>query len=394
MPPQRRLCLVALNPTDSVTDGFLPAAAALGLRVTVLTNQPDAHAAAYAGLPQAPDEIVACDVRDHRAIIDHVDRHDRPAAVFSNSDHLQPQTALAAAYAGLPAKDWRVALRAKNKAMLRRHLARAGVDSVWCGEIWPGETVADAPFPCVVKPREGVASEDVVLVADPTELASACADIWSRRPDPLVVEEFIAGELRSLETIGDGESIRVVGGFRTTLSAPPYFIERSTVFDPEPDAAPVLARLTVLGIGFGACHTEYVVSGDRVRLIEANYRIIGDQCDLLLAEATGSPLFEHVLRVHLGEPLPPGPSTPPKAARVDWPCVDRTGRLIEAPPPVDEQRDDVHVVYRPMRGVGDNVVLTNTNRDYLGALRTVGPNRTTVDAVAAEFLVVHQWGIQ
>ena len=38
-----RLYLLALNPTDSVTEGFLPAAARLGLDVTVLTDQPDAH---------------------------------------------------------------------------------------------------------------------------------------------------------------------------------------------------------------------------------------------------------------------------------------------------------------------------------------------------------------
>jgi hypothetical protein len=33
--------LTALNPTDSVLDGFLPAASRLDLRVTVLTDQPD-----------------------------------------------------------------------------------------------------------------------------------------------------------------------------------------------------------------------------------------------------------------------------------------------------------------------------------------------------------------
>ncbi|HEY1573562.1 MAG TPA: hypothetical protein VGG05_19630 [Pseudonocardiaceae bacterium] len=394
MPPQRRLCLVALNPTDSVTDGYLPAAAELDLRVTLLTNQPDAHARAYAGLPHAPDEIVACDVRDFRAIIDHVERNERPAAVFTNSDHLQTQTALAATYAGLPAKDWQVALRAKNKAQLRRHLARAGVDSVWSREVLPGETVEDPPFPCVVKPREGVASEDVVLVADAAELATVCADIWSHRPEPLVVEEFLAGELRSLETLGDRSALRVMGGFRTTLSAPPYFVERSTVFDPEPDAGPVLAQLAALGVGFGACHTEYVVSGDRVRLIEVNYRAIGDQCDLLLAETTGVPLFEQILRVHVGEPLPPAPDPPARAGRVDWPCVDRDGLLVHAPPPVDEQRDDVHLVYRPLRGLGDALVLTNTNRDYLGVLRTTGPNGSTVDTVAADFLDVHRWDIR
>lgn len=35
-----RMYLLALNPTDSVTDGFLPAAGRLGLSVTVLTDSP------------------------------------------------------------------------------------------------------------------------------------------------------------------------------------------------------------------------------------------------------------------------------------------------------------------------------------------------------------------
>jgi biotin carboxylase len=395
MPPQR-LCLVALNPTDSVTEGFLPAAAALGLRVTVLTDQPAAHEHAYADHPWPPDEIVECDVRDYRAIIDHVDRRDRPAAVFSNSDHLQTPTALAAGHAGLPGKDWRATLRAKNKAQLRRHLSRTGVDTVFSRELAPGSVPdADLPFPCVVKPREGVASEDVVLVSDPVELADACRDIWSRRPDqPLVVEEFLIGELRTLETVGDGQQVLVVGGFRTTLSPPPYFIERAVVFDPEPAADHVLRQLEALGVGFGACHTEYVVADGRMRLIEVNYRAIGDQCDLLLADVTGVPLFEHVLRVHLGEPLPAWPSPSRRAARVDWPCADRGGRLVTAPPRIDEHSGDVTMTYRPMRELGDDRPHTNTNRDYLGVLRTIGPDQATVDRSAAAFLASHHWDIR
>jgi biotin carboxylase len=396
MPPQR-LCLVALNPTDSVTEGFLPAAAALGLRVTLLTDQPAAHQRAYAARPAAPDEIVACDVRDHLAIIDHVDRREPFAAVFSNSDHLQTQTALAAGHAGLPAKDWRAALRAKNKAQMRRHLARTGVDHVWSRELLPGEKAGEVPFPCVVKPREGVASEDVVLVGDPVELVRTCADIWQRKPDqPLVVEEFLAGDLHTLETVGDGGDPVVLGGFRTTLSPPPYFIEQSMVFDPTPPArqvAAVLAQLAALGVGFGACHTEYLVAGDRVRLVEVNYRAVGDQCDLMLADLTGVPLFEHILRVHLGERLPTWPPVV-AAGRLDYRCADRSGLLVAAPPRVDEQRHGVRLAYRPLREVGEPRPRTNTNRDYLGVLRTIGPHQAIVDRVAAEFLATHRWDIQ
>lgn len=397
MPAQ--LCLVALNPTDSVTDGFLPAAARLGLRVTLLTDQPDAHRHAYRAHPAPPAEIVGCDVRDFRAVVDEIDRRAAMDAVFSNSDHLQTQTALAAGYFGLPAKDWRAALRAKNKARMRRHIARHGVDTVTSHELQPGAALPDGPFPGVVKPREGVASEDVVLVADRHELELACRDVWRRKPDlPLVLEEFLDGELRSLETLGDGHVPRVLGGFRTTLSPPPYFVERAMVHDPLPPAGhvrAVLAHLAALGVGFGACHTEYVVSGDRVRLIEVNYRIIGDQCDLLLADLTGLPLHEYVLRVHLGEPLPTVlPANGDRRARIDWPCADRGGSLVAAPPSIDEHSDGVSLVYRPLRAIGDERPLTNTNRDYLGVLRTIGPDRTTVDKFAADFLAARQWDIR
>ncbi|HEX4704243.1 MAG TPA: hypothetical protein VH352_19095 [Pseudonocardiaceae bacterium] len=394
------LCLVALNPTDSVTEGFLPAAAALGLRVTLLTSQPDAHRRAYTGHPAAPAEIVDCAVGDFRAIIGHIDRTGPVDAVFSNSDHLQAQTALAASYAGRPAKDWRAALRAKNKAQLRRHLTRRGVDVVWSRELLPGNgtRVADAPFPCVLKPREGVASEDVVLVADDRELELACRDVWRRTPDlPLVLEQFLTGSLRSLETLGDGGVPQVFGGFRTTLSPPPFFIERSMVYDPTPPVdhtRAVLAQLAALDVGFGACHTEYVVDGDRVRLIEVNYRSVGDQCDLLLRCASGLPLFEYILRVHLGESLPATlPVRTDRAARIDWPCADRDGRLLAAPPPTDDCRDGVSLVYRPLREIGDERPKTNTNRDYLGVLRAFGPDQATVDRASAQFLATLRWDI-
>ncbi|MEV6320312.1 hypothetical protein AB0M45_03795 [Nocardia sp. NPDC051787] len=44
MKSRMRLYLLALNPTDSVSEGFLPAAAALGMDATILTDQPDVAA--------------------------------------------------------------------------------------------------------------------------------------------------------------------------------------------------------------------------------------------------------------------------------------------------------------------------------------------------------------
>ncbi|MER6162860.1 ATP-grasp domain-containing protein [Streptomyces sp. NPDC001868] len=397
-----RLYLLALNPTDSVTEGFLPAAARLGLDVTLLTDQPDAHRAAYREHPEI--EILDCDVRDYRAVVTRISTHHRPDAVFTNSDHLQTQAALAAHYFGLPGKDWRATLRGKDKAEMRRHLAASGLDTVWSAEITDpadltGRLVVDAPYPCVVKPREGVASEDVVLVDTAEDLVARAKEILTRRPGgTLVVEEYLPGELYTLETLGDGTVRHVLGGFHTELSPPPYFIEERLTFvpaQPAPVVAQVLAQLDALGVGFGACHTEFVVHDGRARIIEVNYRAIGDQCDLLLARLLDLPLFEHILRTHLGEPLPADLDIRRDgAARLEYPCADRAGTLVAAPAATELTVDGAHLTYRPLRAPGEHHELYRTNRDYLGVLRATGTDQETVDRAVTDFLAAQRWEIQ
>jgi biotin carboxylase len=391
-----RMYLLALNPTDSITEGFLPAAARLGLDVTVLTDQPDAHRRTYPEI-----EILKCDVHDFRSVVTRISTHHRPDAVFTNSDHLQTQAALAADYFDLPGKDWSVTLRAKDKAEMRRHLAATGADAVWAAEVTdPADLAAlDVPYPCVVKPREGVASEDVVLADGPEELVARCAEIQSRRSGAaLVVEEYLPGELYTLETLGDGHVRHVLGGFHTEVSPPPYFIEERLTFvtaHPEPVVSQVLAQLDALGVGFGACHTEFVVHEGRARIIEVNYRAIGDQCDLLLARLLEIPLFENILRTHLGERLPADLGVRRDgAARLEYPYAESGGTLIAAPAAVELTVDGVQLTYRPLREIGERHELYRTNRDLLGVLRAMGTDQAAVDKAVAEFLAGQRWEIQ
>jgi biotin carboxylase len=332
-----RLCLIASKPTDSVILGFLPAAARLGLEVVLLTDQPEEHERARArsrqlprpGCPRpdaehseaAPDgdgppvRFLGCDVWDARELISAIAALPAPHAIVSNSDHLQTQTALAAAYFGVPGKDWRSAMRAKNKSLMRRKLSETGTEHVASAEIRAGDPPPDGlRYPVVLKPAEGVASEDVMLVISPEELAMRSARIFSRRPgETLLAEEYLPGELHTMETLGDGERTWVLGGFRTQLSPLPFFIEeRLTWAAPAPDAARehVLGALSALDATFGACHTEYVDGNRGPALIEVNDRLIGDHCDFVLSDLLGADLFELVLRVHLGQPLPVQPPRP------------------------------------------------------------------------------------
>jgi len=392
-----RLHLVASKPTDSVSHGILPAAARLGVDVILLTDQPEAHQKS-GGHP--PDEVVSCDVHDVRALIAAVATLPAPDGLFSNSDHLQAQAALAAAYFGLPGKDWRSALRAKNKSLMRRRLAEAGDAPVTAVELPPGAEVPDGlPYPVVVKPRDGVASEDVVLVRDKAELISRYGEIRARRPgQALLAEEYLRGDLYTLETLSDGATTWALGGFRTTLSAPPYFVEERLSWD---DLLPRQVRRRVedaqatLGAGFGACHTEFAwQSGGAPRIIEVNDRLIGDHCDFLLADLFQIPLFEQVLRIHLGEPLPASPPRARGHAIADYVVADTSGVLTAAPPAAEiVAADRTRLTYRPLRSVGDQIELTRTNRDYLGVIRAVGPARGPVESAVGSFRAGADWRI-
>ncbi|MEV5237960.1 siderophore biosynthesis protein [Streptomyces cinnamoneus] len=398
------LYLLALPPTDSVTEGYLPAAARLGLDVTLLTDAPEAHRRAYEGRggdawPRI--DIVPCEVRDFREVIASITALDRrPEAVFTNSDHLQVQAALAADWFRLPGKSWRAALLTKNKAQMRRALAEAGLETVWSAELArPGEEEdVRPPFPCVVKPREGVASEDAELVEDRAELLRHCRDVRSRRPGlPLVVEEYLPGPLHTLETLGDGRVLHVLGSFHESGVTPPHFVMRRADLLPEPPRThteQVVARLDALGVGFGACHTEFVAQEDRIRVIEINYRSAGDQADLGLAEALGIPLFEHVLRTHLGRPLPADlGARGPGRLRLETVNAARGGTLKSAPGPTEWERDGVRLVYRPLWAVGEERPLRNSDRDHLGVVRATGTDTERIEHVVAAFLAGQRWEI-
>ncbi|PTN12401.1 ATP-grasp domain-containing protein [Nitrosomonas aestuarii] len=368
--------------TDSVNTGFIPAAQRLGLSVVLLTDNAEAHREYFSQstLSAYPAAIFSCDVFNPLAVIEAVTRRpQKPAAIFSNSDHLQTSTAIAADYFGLPCKNWHVTYRAKHKAEMRAELQRRGIDGLWYAVVSNKtelEQILDSiPFPCITKPCEGVASQQVSLIYYRTELKTQCAAAWNIHPgQSLLIEEYIEGPLYTLETLGDNERLHVLGGFQVKLSPPPHFIELEaswgTGLTVEQETE-VLNIIRNFGIGFGACHTEFVMTGAGPRLIEINYRNIGDYREFMLQDALDIPLFELVLRLYLGESLP-HMNFSPGAALIRYFTASSGGRLLYAPEPFFQQVEDIQITFKPLRAIGDMINLTNSNKDYLGVLRGTG----------------------
>ncbi|WP_235602855.1 ATP-grasp domain-containing protein [Piscirickettsia litoralis] len=133
-----------------------------------------------------------------------------------------------------------------------------------------------------------------------------CLKLWQQSPNKsLLIEEFIEGQVCSIETLGNGEKLQILGGFKIELGSPPHFIEQGArwvdQFDSETTSA-LLQVLNQLGINFGACHTEFIRTPTGPKIIEINYRSIGDYREFLLDDLFNQQYFKTVIDYLLGKP--------------------------------------------------------------------------------------------
>jgi len=383
----------------AITEGFLPAAHALGLPVWLLTDHRLDHLAYFREHPaHAPQRVIECDVFNPLGVLDVLhDAQIAPRAVFSNSDHLQTSTALVAAALGLPSKDWQVCYAAKNKAAMRQRLRAHGLPCPWFCTLAPGTAwPAQIRWPVVAKPREGVASLDVRYCADAAQLQTYLDDVWQRDPQRTVLlESMLEGALFTLETLGDGRRLQAIGGFKVRLSPPPHFIECEAQWDANvetPVITQALQHLRVFGVGLGLCHSEFILTSDGPVLVEINYRSIGDRREFLLDEMFSRQWFTAALAPHLGLPLPQLHSARAHAL-LRYYVATHDGELVSASE--ERHHHDAHsqVQYRRMRAPGDRIRLSHSNKDYLGVLSAVASDAQALQHAVTQAEADLQWRI-
>jgi biotin carboxylase len=382
----------------AITEGFLPAARKRGLPVVLISDHAQEHRRllATSDFPAQDLLILECDVFNPLAVIELINAHGlRPAAVFSNSDHLQTATALVAEAFNVPGKDWLMCHWAKNKAVMRERMQDLGLPGPWFHVLTAGSAVPDdAAFPLVVKPTQGVASLDVRLCHNADELSDYCTRFWQQQPGrALLLEAYMEGPLFTLETLGDGQRFQAVGGFDVSLSPPPHFVEFGARWNGSLSAkhrAGALAQVAAFGINFGVCHSEFILTAEGPVLVEINYRSIGDGREFLLDRLLPQGWFDRILAVHLGEPLvdaQPGLAE----ALVHYLVADTPGRLQQASSSFRYEQDNHWSDYRALRAIGDDIHVSHSNKDYLGVLRLIAPDAASLDAHFVATLADLRW---
>lgn len=296
------LLILAHAPTRLLEQGFLPAAAALQLKVTLLTDCITDHAVrAQASAWYGQCELAACDVFNPLAVARFVAVHGKQVAgVLAADAALRASAAVAAASLGLPGADWRNAVVHDQRldparAPGRRRIVDAGQPVVDAGPDW---------FPATVQALEAPAATGGTLVHDAAQLQRVLDDLCHGYA--LLEKAGQDEEVYALDVLATPHGLAILGGSRIAFDGDAVRTKRVHAFMPRPPRCDeLLGQLYGHDLGVGRHHIEYAVAPAGLRIREINNGLHDDESELALDDQLDGDLFAEVVKASLGMPVKP-----------------------------------------------------------------------------------------
>ncbi|GAA2734993.1 ATP-grasp domain-containing protein [Streptomyces nogalater] len=344
-------------------------------------------------LPGAPaldpgTRVLTTDFRDLPAFLtftDEVLRPLRPAAVVSLTEFGLEPAALAARLLGVTGVDPAVVHATRDKLAMRRILEReaphlnpafaAGDDTAAVDRLFAvhGRVVA--------KPVDGVGSASIALVESADALPA------DRRTAATLFEQFAEGREFSVEALSAGGRHTVIGiAEKGTTDG---FVEVSHMMPPpslDPRRQELVARavgelLDALGLTDGPSHTEVMVDGDKIVVIETHTRLGGDGIADLVQLTTGVEWRRAAIGWAIGDGIRRGPAAAAAAATVF--LTAPPGRVTAVAPPPALRQGRVHAWDLTVRP-GDEVRPLRSSADRLGMAVLTAAGTDACTAAVAE----------
>jgi len=397
------LILVESNTTGSGRL-FCAAARRMGLRPVLLSRAPGRYP--YVEW-DAVDHVVV-DTGDFDAVRTACVRVGDVVGVTSSSEYFIARAAAVARSLGLPHPVPEAVATAQNKNALRTWLREAGLPVPDFGTAQTANAAVEISerigFPVVVKPVVGSGSVGVRLCVNGVDVKTAVAVVLDAelaapnapRPTTVLVEGYLDGPEFSVETFDD----RVVGVTAKHLGPAPYFVETGHDFPASLTASDEAAigdvavhALRVLGLGWGAAHTEVRLTSAGPRIVEINPRLAGGMIPQVVAEATGVDLIFCVVARAAQRAMAPQ-ATRHRAASIRFVLADRSGMLTAIHGVEQAQRCPGVVGVGVVGAVGEHLEIRRSFRDRIAYVITVADDgesaATAADAgarmIAAEIV--------
>jgi len=312
---------------------------------------------------------------------------------------------------GLPGHPPHAAAAAHNKLMARDRFRAAGLLTPWFFSVpmvEPSLALADARYPCVVKPLALSASRGVIRADNEQELVAALFRLRALLQSPdvrrekhaaherAIVEGFIEGAEFAVEGLLDRGTLHALAVFDKPDPLDGPFFEETIYVTPSRAGAAIESAIVeavrraaaALGLWHGPIHAECRANGRGVYILEVAARPIGGLCARALrfrrdAAPSLLSLEEILLRHALGEPGRQW-SREQDAAGVMMIPIPRRGvfRGVEG---IDSARrvpgiDDLRITAKP-----DQLLLPlPEGASYLGFIFSRGPTAASAERALRE----------
>lgn len=318
--------ILLIIPSSSYrTRAFMSAAFQVGVEVVVASD----HRQALAAL--VPDTTLALNFQQPRQVAGKVRglAGSKPFdAVIGVDDRSAWIAALAAQALGLPHNPPDALQAARNKLLMRRKLAAAGLNSpgfaVFPATKSPQKVADRVKFPCVLKPIFLSASRGVSRADTPDEFAAHFEFLTSLLRDPevrslaqnsearkVLVEDYIPGVEVAVEAILTAGQFKALAIFdKPDPLEGPHFVE--TIYL-TPSRLPGYVQREVLetarrsaqalGLQSGPIHAEIRLNENGAWPVEIAARSIGGRCSQVLHFQPEMTLEELILRQAIGEDI-------------------------------------------------------------------------------------------
>jgi biotin carboxylase len=314
MAPTPRVILLASGRTYRLA-AFSAAAERLGIEVVTGDDVPlPLLGRAAAELPLDYRDLAA----SAKAVVRYAQRTP-VGAIVGVDDSGTLIAARASAALGLPHNAPEAAEAARDKHVMRRRFAQAGVPSpafrLWKTSDDPRAIAAATRFPCVVKPTLLAGSRGVMRADDPGDLVTRferlCRILAAERCHDVLVEDYVPGVEVALEGLLEGGRLRTLALFDKPDPLEGPFFEETIYVTPsrlpaeaqESLRAAAGAAAAALGLREGPVHAELRWNDRGPWLIEVAARSIGGLCSQTLRFGAGVALEELILRHAFGMPV-------------------------------------------------------------------------------------------